>query len=343
MEPILTKDEIADLLAAIRSGKVSADFVGNGLHQSKQFLHSTEIDLFQTFKRATGRGEMRIPNFDLVIDNFSRRFATGLTNTLQRNFTVEREEIETTDFQQSILDLNNQGAVGIYSLAPLQYGCLFHFDTRLAFTLLEMMLGSSPSSEALALERNLTTIEIAVLKTSMVEICTELQKAMQSVVVLQPHLTKVENNFRLVNIVEPKTEVLVTAFTIRIAGEPCGQMRFIIPYITLEPLQKKFKELVTFTPAAVTNTWTNRLAREAREMESKVTASSGLITMTIRKLLDLRPGDIIDLQYNPDQPLTIMVEDQPLFLAIPGERNGKKAFHVTGRYSNRLGGIHGST
>jgi flagellar motor switch protein FliM len=343
MEPILTKDEIADLLAAIRSGKVSADFVGNGLYQSKQFLHSTEIDLFQTFKRATGRGEMRIPNLDLVIDNFSRRFATGLTNTLQRNFTVEREEIETTDFQQSLLDLNNQGAVGIYSIAPLQYGCLFHFDTRLAFTLLELMLGSSPSSEALTLDRNLTTIEIAILKTSMVEICTELQKAMQSVVALQPQLVKVENNFRLVNIVEPKTEVLVTAFTIRIAGEPCGQMRFIIPYITLEPLQEQFKELVTFTPAAVTNTWTNRLAREAMEMENRVTASSGLITMTIRKILDLRPGDIIDLQYNPDQPLTIMVEDQPLFLAIPGERNGKKAFHVTGRYSNRLGGIHGST
>ena len=342
MEPILTKDEIADLLAAIRAGKVSADFVGNGLFRTKQFLNSKEIDLFQTFKKAGAKGEIRIPNLDLVIDNFSRRFATSLTNTLQRNFTVEREEIASTDFQQSILDLDNQGAVGIYSTAPLKYGCLFHFDTRLAFTLLEMMLGSSPSSEALALERNLTTIEIAILKTSMTDICTELQKAMQSVVALQPQLTRVENNFRLVNIVEPKTEVLVTLFTIQIAGEPCGQMRFIIPYLTLEPLQEKFKELVTFTPAA-TNTWTNRLAREAMEMESSVTASSGLITMTIRKILDLRPGDIIDLQYNPDQPLTIMVEEQPLFLAIPGERNGKKALHVTGRYSNRLGGIHGST
>ena len=342
MEPILTKDEIADLLVAIRTGKVSADFVGNGQFQTKQFLNSTEIDLFQTFKRAAGRGETRIPNIDLIIDSFSRRFATNLTNTLQRNFTVEREDIESTDFQQSIMALNNQGAVGIYSTNPLKFGCLFHFDTRLAFTLLEMMLGSSPSSEALALERNLTTIELAILKTTLTDICTELQKAMQPVVNMQPHLTKVENNFRLVNIVEPKTEVLVTLFTIRIAGENCGQMRFIIPYITLEPLQEKFKELVTFTPE-VANSWTNHLARGALEMENKVTASSGLITMTIRTILDLRPGDIIDLQYNPDQPLTIMVEEQPLFFAIPGERNGKKAFHVTGRYSNRSGGIHGST
>lgn len=342
MEAILTKDEIADLLVAIRAGKVSADFVGNGQFQPRQILNSTEIDLFQTVKRTGGRGETRIPNLDLIIDNFSRRLATSLTNTMQRNFTVEREDIESTDFQQSILNLNNQGAAGIYNINPLKFGCLFHFDTRLAFTLLEMMLGSSPSSEALALDRTLTTIELAILKTTMADISTELQKAMQPVVALQPQLTKVENNFRLVNIVEPKTEVLVTLFTIRNAGEHCGQMRFIIPYITLEPLQDKFKELVTFTPE-VTNTWTQRLAREALEMESKVIASSGLITMTIGSILALRPGDIIDLQYNPDQPLIIMVGEQPLFSAIPGERNGKKAFHVTGRYSNRSGGIHGST
>ena len=61
------------------------------------------------------------------------------------------------------------------------------------------------------------------------------------------------------------------------------------------------------------------------EMENLVTASSGHLNMTIRKILSLKPGDIIDLPYNPDQPLTVMVEDKPLFQAIPGERNGKKS------------------
>ena len=78
-------------------------------------------------------------------------------------------------------------------------------------------------------------------------------------------------------------------------------------------------------------------------MDSLVIARSGHINMTIRKLLSLQPGDIVDLQYNPDQPLTILIEDQPIFQAIAGERNSKKAFHVTGRYSNRVGGIHGNT
>jgi flagellar motor switch protein FliM len=342
MEPILSKEEIADLLAAIRAGKVSTDFVENGQYRPRHIIHATDIDLFRTYERTRGSGEMRIPNLDIVIDNFARKFSTSLTNSLQRNLTVEREEITSTDFQQSLKNLNGQGAVGIYSIAPLKYGCLFHFDTLLAFTLLEIMLGSSLSSESLALDRNLTTIEISILKNTMTEICNELQNALRPIIDLEAHLTKVENNFRLVSIVEPETEVLVTRFNLRLAGEICGQMQWVIPYLTLEPLREKFKALVTFTQAASPN-WSRVFARETLEMESTVIARSGLINMSIRKILNLQPGDIIDLHYNPDQPLTVMVEDQPLFLAIPGERNGKKAFHVTGRHSNRLGGIHGST
>ena len=339
MEPILTKNEITELLAAIKTGKVLADFAGNGSHSSKNIIHATEVNLFRSFESNRGNAEMRIPNLDLIIDSFTRKFSTSLTNTLQRNFAMDREEIAITDFQQSLLDLKSQGAVGIYSVAPLKYGCLFHIDTLLAFTLLEIMLGSSLSNESLALDRNLTTIEISILKTVMEEICHDLQKAMRPIIELQPLLTKVESNFRLVSIVEPETEVLVTSFKVRIAGEPCGQMQLIIPYLTLEPLRKKFKEFATFTQAS-SNSWSKVFAREALEMEIKMTARSGLIDMTIRKILDLRPGDIVDLQYNPEQPLTIMVEDQPFFLAVPGERNGKKAFHVTGHYSNRLGGVH---
>jgi flagellar motor switch protein FliM len=341
VEPLLTKNEIAELLTAIKAGKVPVDVTEQDPRQHRRLLQFTELDLFRTYERGKSNGEARIPNLDLVLDNFSRRFSTSLTNTLQRNFTVDREEITTTDFQQSLLDLKSQGAVGIYAVPPLKHGCLFHFDTLMAFTLLEIMLGSSQSSDSLALNRNLTTIEMAILRTCMQDICEDLQAAMRPVIDLMTSLTKVESNFRLVNIVEPETEVLVTRFHVRLSGEGCGEMRMIIPYLTLEPLREKFKALVTISQGT-TNSWTRTILQEAMEMESTVTARSGQLDMSIRRILSLQPGDIIDLPYNPDHPLTIVVEDKPLFVAIPGERNGKKAIHITGRHSNRLGGGHGN-
>lgn len=340
MEPILSKEEIADLLTAIKAGKVSMDLVDQEPSQRRRYMPATDLDLVQTYARVRSSGGMRIPNLDIVLDNFARRFTTSLTNILQRNFAVDREEIATTTFQQSLLDLKSQGAVGIYAMSPLKHGCLFHFDTLLSFTLLEIMLGSSQSSESLALDRNLTTIEMAILRTCMQDICQDLMAAMRPIIEMQISLSKVENNFRLVSIVEPDTEVLVTRFHIRLSGDQCGHMRLIIPYLTLEPLREKFKALVTITQAN-TNSWTPNIIQQAMEMESPVVARSGQLNMSIRRILSLQPGDIIDLPYNPDQPLTILAEDQPLFMAIPGERNGKKAFHITSRHSSK-GGVHGT-
>jgi flagellar motor switch protein FliM len=341
MEPILSKEEISDLLAALKSGKISTDSIDDDHLQAPRFLLAKEVDLFQTYQHASASGEMRIPNFDIVIDMFARNFSTTLTNTLQKTFTVERQDIASVTFQQSLQDLSNQGAVGIFNTDPLKYGCLFHFDTYMAFTLLEIMLGST-SGERVNITRALTTIEINILKNTMEGISKDLVKAFLPIAPLKPSLTKIENNFRLVNIVDADTEVLVTTFNISIGGEKAGQMRFIIPYLTVEPFREAFREMVTITQAS--SNWSAIITREAMEMDCTVIARSGLIGMTIRKILGLRPGDIIDLGYDPNQPLTIVVEDQEKFRAVPGERNGKKAFHITGSAKNKHAGVvHGNT
>lgn len=339
MEPILSKEEISDLLSAIKAGVINVDAIedrgpGYGIPKIAK-----EIDLFSLYYRDDVSGELRIPNLDIILDIFARNFGTSLTNALQRTFLVEREDIATSSFQNSLLELKNQGAIGIYSTDPLKYGCLFHFNNLLAFTLLEIMLGSSSANELLALERNLTAIEINVLKNTMTGICTDLSKAMKAVVELKPKLIKVENNFRLVNIVDAETEVLVTKFKLKSGNGNSGELRLIIPYLTLEPLREKFKEIVSVTHASYT--WGKTFAREALEMPSVVTARSGELTMSVRDILHMQVGDIVDLGYDPDRPIDILVEGQPKFLAIPGERNGKKAIHITTPISNRPGEDHG--
>lgn len=329
MEPILSKVEIAELLAAIKSGEIATDTIDDTKTQAPRFLLAKEIDLFQTYHRASSGSDIRIPNFDIIIDMFARNFGTSLTNAMQRTFSVERVDINSTTFEQSLLDLNNQGAVGIFSTEPLKYGCLFHFDTFMSFSLLELMLGSSVSNESLPLERTLTTIEVNILKNTMRNITKDLQKAFTPIVHLNPSLTKVENNFRLVNIVDEETEVLVSTFNISAGSEKAGQMRFIIPYLTIEPFREAFKEMVTITQ--ISTNWRDMFVRESMEMNCDVIARSGLIDMTVREILDLQPGDVIDLGYDPEQPLDILIENQPKFLAIPGERNGKKAVHITRR------------
>ncbi|WP_456473191.1 flagellar motor switch protein FliM [Desulfolithobacter sp.] len=338
MEPILTKEEIADLLAAVREGRISPDSIDQESGYTPVPKPTRDLDLLQIYVR-DDKDELRIPNLDILLDVFAKNFSIALTNQLQRTFTINRLEITSSTFQDSLLELEDQGAIGIYSIDPLKYGCLFHFDTMLSFTLLEIMLGSSNTLESIALNRQLTTIEINVLKSIMASIGTDLRKSFRQVVAIDPKLIKVENNFRLVNIVDSETEVLVSRFQLKV-GQQTGEMRLIIPYLTLEPIREKIKEIVTVTHSV--STWANVFQDEVKEMSSLVIAQSGKLNMAIRQILELEEGDIIDLGYDPDSPLTILVEDKPKFFAIPGERNGKKAFHITGIYTNRLGEFHGN-
>ena len=67
-------------------------------------------------------------------------------------------------------------------------------------------------------------------------------------------------------------------------------------------------------------------------MSTTVIAQSGTITMPLRKVMKLEKGDIIDLNYDPNSPLKILVEENLKFFAIPGTISGKKAIHLTGVY-----------
>ncbi len=329
MEAILNKEEIADLLAAIKSGAVNIDSLGEDRQDRRSIKIAKEIDIFEIYNRDAVSGEKRIPNLDIIIDRFARNFGNSLTNTLQQTFLAERGEITTTTFEESIISLNNKGAVGIYSTEPLKYGCLFHFDSLLAFTLLELMLGSIGTKDLLALDRSLTSIEINVLASTMTTIGHDFNKAILPVLTMNTELIRCESNFRLVNIVDADTEVLTCSFQLKNATGKAGELRLIIPYLTLEPIREQFREFVSVTQTSYT--WGDFFAQEALEMKSLVTARSGTMPMSIREIMNMKTGDIIDLKYDPDRHLEILVEDKPKFSAVPGQLHGKKAFHITGQ------------
>jgi len=116
-------------------------------------------------------------------------------------------------------------------------------------------------------------------------------------------------------------------------------MLLIIPYESLYPLRNKFKNIVNIAnPISV---WTDIIQHEILDMNMTMIAQSGIINMNVGQVINLRPGDFLQLDYDPDQPLTIIIEDKPKFTAVPGKRHSKKAVHIKGRYSNRQGVVNG--
>jgi len=324
VEPILSKQQIADLLTAIKTGKVPLDLdEGEG---QERFLECKPVNLFQLGQRKDE--QTRIPNFDIILDTFCRNYSISLTNQLQRNFSITRTSLESCEYQEYLARRRNPGAIGMLSMPPLLHNSLLVFDLQLAYSMIEVMLGASTELDPLHLERPLTTIELSILKSIIRDACIDIDKAFRPLINLKSNLIKIENNTRLVSITEPESEVLVGTFQLKV-DELSGQIDLVIPAVTLDPLRDKLREIL-MVDVTTRDTWKESLERALERTIVNIVAQSGTVSLTIEKILRLHEGDIIQLDYDPNAPLKILVEDQVKFNAIPGTSKGRKAVSITG-------------
>ena len=130
MEPVLSKHEVNNLLEAIKEGRVSLD---TEEHQQSVVpnLECSEVDLFQV--SSTRKDNIRIPNFDIILDAFCQNYSISLSNQLQRTFSITRTGLESMPYQDYLLAKENPGSLGVLDLAPLKHGALVQF-APFAFT-----------------------------------------------------------------------------------------------------------------------------------------------------------------------------------------------------------------
>ncbi len=326
MEPILSKEQIAELLLGIKSGQVSTDLKDGD--SSADLAIVKPINLFQM--AGSSENQQRIPNLDIILDHFAQNFSITLTNQLQRTCTITRTGIDTLEFQEYLLSQKDAGAIGVLSLDPLKNGALMVVDSELCFSLIETMLGASTEMDPLQLNRKPTTIELNILKSTMTQACSDIDKALAQIVETESSIVKIETNSRLVSIAEADADVLAGHFQIKI-GSLSGNFDIVFPVATLDPVRDQLRDLLTVTTISQSG-WHDVLLNEIEKMSTTVIAQSGTITMPLRKVMKIEKGDIIDLDYDPNSPLKILVEENLKFFAIPGAISGKKAIHLTGVY-----------
>ena len=326
MEAILNREQIAELLEGIKSGKVSTDLKGDD--SSIDSTNVSPLNLFNMVDSADK--QQRIPNLDIILDNFASNFGITLTNQLQRTVTVTRTEINTSEFQEYLLSQKDAGAIGVLGMDPLKNGALMVLDSKLCFSLVEIMLGASTEISPLHLDRKPTSIELNVLKSIMLTACGDIDKALEQVTELESSIVKVESNSRLVSIAEPDAEVLAGKFQIKV-GSLSGTFDLVFPVATLDPLRDQLRDLLTVKTVRQSG-WHDLLVEQLNKMSTTVIAQSGTITMPVRKVMKLKKGDVLSIDYDPNSPLKILVEENLKFFATPGTIRGKKAIHLTGIY-----------
>lgn len=327
MEPILSKQEIADLLQTLqKDGEVLSR------QGSTEPIRITsghpEINLFKVPTGVQQRSE--IANFNLIIDQFQSVFSRSLAQHLQRTVTIEDIDVQSVPFRDYLSVEGNYRPTGLLSLKPLSNGCLLTYDSHLWFLLLEILLGGVNTSSMTAPDRSPTKLEMNLLSSSMELACRALDRAFLPVMQINSSLIETIIDPRLLSFTSPDSIVTVHRFKVEL-DEATTFLELVFPYETLVSCRDPLDKLTRLHNLSDKN-WPEIISDRLESMPLTIMAQSCSVDLTIRQLIDLKVGDIIPVNHEPESSVDILVEGIPKFSGTPGQRKSKRNVRITKCY-----------
>jgi flagellar motor switch protein FliM len=128
--------------------------------------------------------------------------------------------------------------------------------------------------------------------------------------------------------VPPSDVVIATTFDVELE-KVSGTIKIVIPYATLEPIKSKLSVGFQSEQLEVDYIWIHRIKEQIMQTTCNILILLGEADLTIRDLLHLKPGDIIQLEQDANIPLDVLIEGIPKFKGVPGVLKGQKALKIT--------------
>jgi flagellar motor switch protein FliM len=325
VEPILSKQEIAELLQSIKEGVLPPPPPSfENREQGAKEVYRT-IDLFKTGIRRDR--SVRFANFDIIVDLFAENYSLTLSRLLQRHALVNLSSLESRPFQEYLRAHQSTGAIGVFNQAPLTFDGLISFERNLAFLILQIMLGVTADLELTHPERKLTRIELSVLKSPMSLACDDLDQSFSPIRMTATELLRLESDLRLVSITDPESEVISATFEVEIDNHK-GRMEIVFCAAALEPYRQDFIDLSGGHRIA-DDTWSAIIAKQLSTISAEVSAQAAVLELSLRQLSGLRTGDILAVDHDLGRNLQILVGGTVKFNGSTGQHNGRKTAIIT--------------
>lgn len=322
MAKILSQDEIDALLSTVSAG----DEIDSQLAATDDALRSV---VAYDFKHPNRVSKDQIRTLENLHDNFAGHLGSTLSAIQRAMVDTELVSVDQITYSEFIMSLVNPSNTYTVSVEPLEGLCLVDFNPTLAFIFIDRMFGGV--GRFLEAERELTGIERTVLSKIATNVFQELERTWSSVVRMQIRQVSFETNPQFVQIVPPGETVIVISMQVKMLGNS-GLLTICYPYVTLESIMKDLigKSWVDQSKKGdagldlLTNT--NNL----QDVYAEVAAQLGTAQITVRDFVNLKVGDVIQLDQRVTQPLEIYVRGAKKYLARPGIVGKKAGFQVIG-------------
>jgi len=319
MNQVLTQDEINALLRGLSDSDVETD-----TFEDQQEEGVRKYDLASQERIIRGR----MPTMELIHDRFARSFRTSLSKFLGRTCFINVGGIEIVKFGLFMKKLPLPSSLHIYRMPPLQGYALLVVSTPLVFGMVDSLFGGKGSGKVKIEGREYTAIETRLIGKVVMMALETLKEAWAPIHPVDFVYVRSEFNPLAIAIVPPTDVVIIVTVEVELEQESTT-LTLCTPYSTIEPIRQKL----------TTGFQSNRLEIDThviRRMESNIKKTDVNLSVQLakgnvptRQILDLKRGDILQLETSPTDEAIVRVEGRPKYRGFVGTYRGSRALRLT--------------
>lgn len=328
MANILSQEEIDTLLGELTGGTLEAGSEGDWSPDS-----STEVIPYN-FAQQDRIVRGGLPALDVIHDRFARLMRTALAPIVRRSVQVELLSHTELKFGEFGRTLPRRASLHIMNMTPLKGGGLLVLSGELIFAMLEIFFGGTGAGKPYSIrQRDFTMIERKLIGLLTEIIDRQYSDAWQAVHAVAVQSGPSESNIEFVSIARSSETIHVVDFEIAI-DESKYSLTMALPASMIEPIKEKLKGSGMRQGAGGAQSASGALGHRVKEAAINVRATLGRATITARELINLKKGDIIQLEEDFEHPIEIQAEGVPKFWATVGSHKSTRAVQITGFYGD---------
>jgi flagellar motor switch protein FliM len=314
---ILNQDEIDALLRGVDDGAVPTAPPPETPGEVRVFDIATQVRLV--------RG--RMPTLEMINDRFARQFRIGLFNMIRRSAEISVAPVRVQKFSEYTQNLHLPSSLNLIKLNPLRGTALLVLDATLVFAMVDNFFGGSGRYAKIE-GREFTMTEGRIIQMVLRQAFADLTDAWSIVASINLEYLNSEINPHFANIVSPSEVVVVSSFKVELEGGG-GELHVTMPYAMIEPIRDQLDSGVQSDRMERNDSWTHALREEIEEAEVDLVPVLGKSSLSVGRLVDLKPGDIIPCDF--DGHVTLYAEGVPVLRGSYGASRGQQAVKVTQR------------
>lgn len=315
MQDLLSQDEIDALLHGVDDGDIDTegDFDPAGVRS---------YDLTSQDRIVRGR----MPTLEMINERFARYTRISMFNLLRRTADVSVGGIQIQKFGEYVHTLYVPTSLNMVKFRPLRGTALVILDAKLVFKLVDNFFGGD-GRHAKIEGREFTPTELRVVQMVLNQAFVDLREAWKAVKPIEFEYINSEVNPSMANIVSPSEVVVVSTFHVELDGGG-GELHITMPYSMVEPIREILDAGLQTDTDERDDRWVRALRSDVMAAEVDLECDIVQREVTLRDIVDLRPGDVIPI--NMPESSVMTANGVPMFRVALGRVKENLAFKVVG-------------